>query len=157
MTGETKRASWWWLGVHGGSGASTLTRFLPGGTDAHRWWPDPIFGGPSAVILVCRTHLFGLDRARDAATQWAASDVPEGLLLAGAVAVADAPGRLDRPQSEALRLLEGIVPRLWTVPWLDELRCLAPGENLPLPPALLDLRTDLEALRASTTTVAGQG
>lgn len=144
---EVGRAGWWWLGVHGGSGVNSLMRFLPGGADSHRWWPDPAFGGPQAVILVCRTHLSGLERAREAATQWAADDVPAGLLLAGAVAVADAPGRLDRAAAEALRLLEGAVPRLWSVPWLDDLRCLAPGQSLPLPPALLALRSDLATFR----------
>jgi hypothetical protein len=122
-------------------------RFLPGGADAHRWWPDPARGGPSAVILVCRTHLVGLERARDAAAQWTAADVPAGVRLAGAVAVADAPGRLDRIQTEALRMLDVVVPRLWSVPWLDDLRCLAFGEKLPLPPSLLPLMTDLETLR----------
>lgn len=164
-SGEVNRAGWWWLGVHGGSGVSSLMRFLPGGADAHRWWPDPAFGGPRAVVLVCRTHLSGLERARDAATQWAAADVPAGLLLAGAVAVADAPGRLDRPAAEALRMLEAVVPRLWSVPWLDDLRCLAPGQSLPLPPTLLTLRSDLTALgsgpgrtrRSSAAMGAGHG
>jgi hypothetical protein len=142
--------------VHGGSGVSSLARFLPGGADAHRWWPDPAFGGPNAVVLVCRTHLCGLERARDAATQWASGDVPDGLLLAGVVTVADAPDRLGRSQTEALRMLEGIVPRLWTVPWLDELRCLPPGASLPLPPALLALRADLQALRSSATATASR-
>jgi hypothetical protein len=148
---DAKRAGWWWLGVHGGAGVTTLCGFLPGGADAERCWPDPAAGGPNAVVLVCRTHLAGLDRARDAAGQWAASDVPPGLLLAGAVAVADAPGRLDRPQSEALRMLESVVPRLWVVPWIDDLRCTPAGDTLPLPPALLPLRADLEALRSSAT------
>lgn len=142
-------SGWWWLGVHGGTGVSTLERFLPGGADAQRWWPDPAFGGPSAVFLVCRAHLAGLDRARDAATQWAAADVPAGLLLAGVVVVADAPGRQTRVQSEAQRLLAAVVPRLWTVPWIDDLRSAADGDPLPLPPALLGLRTDLAALRSS--------
>jgi hypothetical protein len=146
---EVDLAAWWWLGVHGGSGASTLASFVPGGAEAHRWWPDPSFGGPSAVLLVCRTHLAGLEQARDAAGQWAASDVPAGLLLAGAVAVADAPGKVSRAQAEALRMLDGVVPRLWQVPWLDDLRCLPTGDSLPLPPALQPLRADLEALRTS--------
>jgi hypothetical protein len=143
---DVDRARWWWLGVHGGSGVSTLGRFLPGGADAQRWWPDPAFGGPSTVVLVCRTHLSGLEKARDAAAQWARSGVPEVLQLAGVVAVADAPGRLERPAAEALRLLDGAVPRLWTVPWIDDLRCVPPDESLPLPPALLPLRSALAAL-----------
>jgi hypothetical protein len=143
-------AGWWWLGVHGGSGVSTLAYFLPGGAQAHRWWPDPAFGGPPAVVLVCRTHLHGLQRARDAAAQWAAGDVPDHLLLAGVVTVADAPGKLHRPQSEGLRLLEAVAPRLWTVPWLDDLRFLPADGALPQPPALLRLGRDLAALRDLT-------
>jgi hypothetical protein len=140
-------ASWWWLGVHGGAGVSTLAAFLPGGAQAHRRWPDPAHGGPRAVVLVCRTSLAGLERARDAARQWAASDVPAGLLLGGAVAVADAPGRLPRPQAEALRLLSGAVPRLWTVPWIDDLRSTADAGRLPVPHVLARIGADLESLR----------
>jgi hypothetical protein len=141
------RAGWWWLGVHGGAGVSSLAEFLPGGADAERCWPDPAFGGPRAVILVCRTHVGGLRRARDAAQQWASADVPGGLLLAGAVAVADAPGKLARPQAEELRLLEGAVPQLWTVPWLEELRLIGDPSGLPLPPCLVRISLDLESLR----------
>ena len=144
----TAAAGWWWLGAHGGAGVSTLAAFLPGGAHAHRCWPDPAHGGPRAVVLVCRTHLAGLDRARDAARQWAAADVPAGLLLGGAVAVADAPGRLTRPQSEALRLLSGVVPRLWAVPWIEDLRATADPGLLPVPPALVRLGADLETLRS---------
>ena len=141
-------ASWWWLGVHGGAGVSTLAELLPGGAHAHRCWPDPAFGGPRAVVLVCRTHLAGLERARDAARQWASSDVPAGLLLGGAVAVADAPGRLPRPQSEALRLLSGAVPRLWTVPWIEELRAVDHPGRVTMPPAMARLGRDLDLLRS---------
>jgi hypothetical protein len=141
-------AEWWWLGVHGGSGVSTLAALLPGGAHAHRCWPDPAHGGPRVVVLVCRTHLAGLGQARDAARQWASADVPAGLLLGGAVAVADSPGRPARPQAEALRLLAGAVPRLWTVPWIEDLRACAEPGTLPLPPALVRLRADLETLRA---------
>lgn len=140
-------ATWWWLGVHGGAGVTTLATFVSGGAHAHRRWPDPGFGGPRIVVLVCRTHLTGLERARDAARQWASSDVPAGLLLGGAVAVADAPGRLTRPQSEALRLLSGAVPRLWTVPWVEELRAADDLARLPAPPALARLGADLDRLR----------
>lgn len=145
---EAARAGWWWLGVHGGAGVSTLVSFLPGGLDAYRRWPAPqLHPGPGAVILVCRTHVHGLSRAREAVIQWQAGDVPEGLLLAGLVAVADAPGRLPRRQAEVLRLLAGAVPRTWTVPWLDELRVADVPAVLPLPPPLVRLSLDLEALR----------
>lgn len=145
---DVAKAGWWWLGVHGGAGVSTLTEFVPGGLDAFRWWPAPLLHeGPGAVILVCRTHAAGLTRARDAVRQWQAGEVPEGLLLGGLVAIADAPGKLPRPQAEMLRLIAGAVPRSWTVPWLDELRLTDDLSTLSLPPALVRLSLDLEALR----------
>lgn len=93
----------------------------------------------------------------DAAAQWAGADVPPGLVLAGVVVVADTPGRLTRAQSEALRLLEGIVPRVWAVPWIDALRSSADDDSLPMPPALLPLRADLDALRSSASAVRVAG
>jgi len=146
-------AGWWWLGVHGGAGVTTLAEFLPGGVDAHRWWPSPtVHAGPGAVILVCRTHLSGLARARDAIQQWREAKVPDGVLLAGLVAVADAAEKLTNAQAEALRLVAGIAPRMWTVPWLTDLRSIAPAA-LPLAPALVKVSLDLEALRHSYGTI----
>jgi hypothetical protein len=146
-------AGWWWLGVHGGAGVSTLAEFLPGGVDAHRLWPSPaVHRGPGAVILVCRTHLSGLARARDAIQQWREAKVPDGVLLAGLVAVADAAEKLTNAQAEALRLVAGIAPRMWTVPWLTDLRSIAPAA-LPLAPALVKVSLDLEALRHSYGTI----
>lgn len=141
-------ANWWWLGVHGGAGVSTLAEFLPGGSDAFRMWPAPrIHEGPGVVILVCRTHTHGLTCARHAVQQWRESDVPDGLLLAGLIAVADAPGKLPRPQAEMLRLVEGSVPRMWSVPWVAELRAVQDLSSLPLPPSLVQLSIDLDAIR----------
>jgi hypothetical protein len=66
--GEDRPASsarFWWLGVHGGAGVSTLTQLIPGGADAFRRWPAPaVHGGPPGVVLVCRTHARGMLAAR---------------------------------------------------------------------------------------------
>lgn len=146
--GDVERAGWWWLGVHGGAGVNTLVEWVPGGLDCFRWWPAPLqHPGPGAVVLVCRTHVYGLARARDAIQQWQASEIPDGLLVAGLVAVADAPGKLPRPQAEMLRLIAGAVPRIWTIPWLEELRLTDDPQRLGLPPPLARLSLDLEALR----------
>lgn len=143
--GDWTDARWWWLGVHGGAGVTTVREWIPGGADAHRLWPDPAFGGPGVVVLVCRAHVAGLARARDAAHQWAARQVPDGLLLGGLVIVADAPGRGSRAQTEASRLLAGAVPRLWRVPWVEQLRALTATEA-GRPPALGQLAADLAVL-----------
>lgn len=143
---EQATARWWWLGVHGGAGVSTLERLVPGGADAYRLWPDPRHGGPDAVLLVCRTSITGLQQAGDAVRQWTAGDAPEGLRLLGAVAVADAPGRLKANQEEGLRLLSGITPRVWRVPWVDALRSATRLEHFPVPPSLIEMTQDLRGL-----------
>ncbi|MDQ1287034.1 MAG: hypothetical protein QG622_599 [Actinomycetota bacterium] len=144
-------ARWWWLGVHGGAGVSTLLELVPGGADAFRFWPSPsVHGGPDGLVLVCRTHAHGLRCARAAVHQWNSHDVPDRLTLLGLVAIADAPGKLPVPQSQALRLLAGAVERLWTVPFLEDLRRAPDIHGLPMPPALAKLSSDLEALRPLT-------
>ena len=137
---------------------STLSGAVPGGVDAFRRWPAPhLHRGPSAVVLVCRTHVQGLQRARAAVQQWQESCVPPGVRLAGLVAVADAPGaRLPRPQADLLRLVDGGLAailddgptptRLWTVPWVPELRSVRSWASLPVPPALVRIATDLHPL-----------
>jgi hypothetical protein len=141
-------AGWWWLGVHGGAGVSTLAEFLPGGADAQRLWPPaPHLSATSdVVILVCRTHLSGLGRARDAIAQWQAGGVPTGLQVAGLVAVADAPGAPPRAAAEALRYLSGVL-RTWTIPWLEDLRWGRDILHLPLPPPFVRIAGDLAALQ----------
>src|SRR5689334_22419876 len=52
--------SWWFLGCHGGAGASTLNAAILGGVDAGRYWPVPEPPGISRVVLAARTHAQGL-------------------------------------------------------------------------------------------------
>jgi hypothetical protein len=140
-------AGWWWLGVHGGAGVSTLDAWMPGGADAHRLWPDPQVVGPSLVLLVARTHVAGLTQAMWALRQAAAADVPAGLRVAGVVAVSDGPGGFGRPQEEALRRLQGVTPHLWLIPWIDELRLVTHSAELGPPhPSVLALFHDLAEL-----------
>lgn len=143
--GDWTDARWWWLGAHGGAGVTTVRDWIPGGADAHRWWPDPVYGGPGLVVLVCRAHSAGLARARDAARQWAARQVPEGLLLGGLVVVADGPGPGSRAQLEASRFVAGMVPQVWRVPWIGQLRALTAADT-GCPPALEQLAADLAVL-----------
>lgn len=107
------------------------------------------------IVLVCRTHAGGLARARDAARQWAAKRVPGGLQLGGVVAIADGAGRLPRPQAEALQLLSGVVPQVWQVPWIEELRAVSPPAVLMRPPAVGRLATDLSVLLPASPHAGG--
>ncbi|MFD8242382.1 DUF6668 family protein [Streptomyces albidoflavus] len=112
-------ARWWWVGAHGGSGASTLHAAVPGGAEAGRCWPL-LPGARPRVVLVARSSASGLAAAQMAAAQWASGAVPVDLL--GLAVVADAPGRLPGPLRDLVRLVGGGVPHLWRVPWSEDWR-----------------------------------
>ncbi len=111
--------AWWWLGVHGGAGVSTLEQAVPGGQDAGRAWPA--FAQSQPVVLVARSGANGLRAAQNAAQQWA-SRMVTGVDLLGLVVVADAPGRRPRALQDLVRLVSGAVPRLWEIPWVEPWR-----------------------------------
>ncbi|MFI6662838.1 DUF6668 family protein [Streptomyces sp. NPDC050523] len=110
---------WWWLGVHGGAGVSTLEEAVPGGRDAGRSWPVSRNSPP--VVLVARSTARGLRAAQNAAQQWA-SHMVTGVDLLGLVVVADAPGRRPRALRDLVQLVSGAVPRLWEMPWVEPWR-----------------------------------
>lgn len=143
-------AGWWWLGVHGGAGVSSLDAVVPGGGDANRRWPDPARGGPRAVVLVARASGHGLRCLRGVLRQHADGRAPVGLHLVGVAVVADRPGRTPRHLAQQVGMLTGIAPVVWRVPWItDLLECPDPVE-LPLPPVLGGLDSDLGCLRPAT-------
>lgn len=120
---------WWWLGVHGGAGVTTLAQAVPGGRDAGRAWP--VSARSQQVVLVARSSASGIAAAQNAARQWA-SGMVTGVDLLGLVVVADAPGRRPRVLQDSVRLVSGAVPRLWEIPWVEPWRLGAPPvQNLP--------------------------
>ncbi|MGI5347351.1 DUF6668 family protein [Streptomyces sp. CA-250714] len=133
---------WWWLGVHGGAGVTTLERAVPGGQDAHRAWP--VSEVPQPVVLVARSSAGGLKAAQSAAQQWASRTVT-GVELLGLVVVADAPGRRPRVLRDLLRLASGAVPRLWEIPWVEAWRLGEPA-TAHLPRECVPLARDLAQL-----------
>ena len=111
--------AWWWLGVHGGAGVTTLELAVPGGRDAGRAWPSSEV--PQPVVLVARSSANGLKAVQNAAQQWA-SRMVTGVELLGLVVVADAPGRRPRVLRDLVNLVSGAVPRLWEIPWVEQWR-----------------------------------
>ncbi|MET4926984.1 hypothetical protein P3L51_32305 [Streptomyces sp. PSRA5] len=135
--------SWWWLGVHGGAGVSSLERAVPGGRDAGRAWP--VTQDSQSVVLVARSTSHGLAAAQNAAQQWA-SRMVTGIDLLGLVVVADAPGRRPRVLRDRVSLVSGAVPRLWEIPWVELWRLGEPQ----LPKECLLLARDLTRLTQPT-------
>lgn len=172
-----EHASWAFVAVHGGSGAGLLTRLvrdpydvavaaavaagqpalrLPGfAVNAGRAWPDPVAERVTEVVVVCRTTMRGLVRARDAAAQYLAGNAPTGVHLVGVVTIADQPGRLPHPIAAARGLLAGVFSHIWHVPYVPEYRLLTglPGE--PCPPCHPAVDDVLGAIRATITTSKG--
>jgi hypothetical protein len=118
------RPAYWWVGCHGGAGVTTLTTAIAGqsAADARGHWPAPQRPDLARVVLVARTHFHGLSMAQLVGRQWASGIVPEGTEVLGLVLVADAPGKLPRPLRELAQLVSGGFPRVWEIPWIEELR-----------------------------------
>ena len=138
---------WWWLGCHGGAGVTTLTLVISGGVDAGRRWPFPQEGQTARVVLVARTHVFGLEMAQKAATQWASASIPDGIRLLGLVLIRDADGPLPKPLAEYAELIPGAVPRTWNLPWVREFRVGEAARGL-VPPRYRQLARELSAMVA---------
>ncbi|MFP3581326.1 DUF6668 family protein [Arthrobacter sp. SIMBA_036] len=140
---------YWWLGVHGGAGETSLAR-LDKNTRAaeHRW---PITAAGSTVVLVARSNMSGLRAAQLAATEWASGSLP-GTHIAGLVVLADAPGRLPKEIREFARVIGGGVPHLWHFPWIEVWRF---GHDVPPEDLPKEARTVLDQVRIATNTAAG--
>lgn len=109
----------WLVGAHGGAGTSTWARLVDAG-DAGCQWPS-ITGGEADVIVVCRSHMTGLEAARKAGMQWAAGAVP-GVNLLGLLIVPDIPGRLPKVLRLAAAKTAGAFPVVIHAPWVGAWR-----------------------------------
>lgn len=121
---------WWWLGVHGGAGVSTLTTVLTPSGDARRMWPSGISGQSPVVVLVARTHLSGLRAAHNAVVQAAAGGIPAKLVIAGLVTIPDAPGKLPADLRKYRDVVVRAVDQHWALPWVPDWR-ETPRNELP--------------------------
>lgn len=121
---------WWWLGVHGGAGVSTLTAIMSPSGDARRLWPSGKPGQSPVVVLVARTHLAGLRAAHNAVVQAAAGGVPGGLMIAGLVTIPDAPGKLPADLRKYRDVVVQAVENHWALPWVPDWR-ETPRKQLP--------------------------
>jgi len=111
----------WVVGVHGGSGASTVAALL--GEDAvelYRHLPIVPHGwAPPRVLLTARTHAAGLHYAAGVAAQWATGRT--GIELLGLAVLDDGP-RLPKELATEVTRVAGMVPALWHLPWCEEWR-----------------------------------
>jgi len=138
----------WWVGVHGGSGETTMSTLLPGTRASNHRWPIPPPPVPTPVILVARTHGSGLRAAQRAAIEWA-SGVVQGVAVLGLVLIADAPGRLPRVLDDFADIVGGGVPRVWDIPWIEEWRRGEAPTPDNTPDEVFEVLESIYALRAS--------
>lgn len=125
----------WLLGVSGGVGVSSLTRSLAFAGDARRRWPGLIGFAPGQdsplVVLVCRTTMGSLVAAHELLLQHSRGETPAGTQVLALVSVADSDRRVSAPVRDRLAVIEPLVPQVFSVPWLEPWRSLAP-EQLPV-------------------------
>lgn len=146
-TGREPR--FWWLGVHGGAGETSLARLDKNTRAAEHNWPLTAVG--SVIALVARSNIPGLRAARLAATEWASGSLP-GIHVAGLVVMADAPGRLPKEIRDFARVVGGGVPHMWHFPWVDGWRH---GHEIAIEELPKEARTTLEQVHIAVTATAG--
>ena len=150
-------SGWFLLAAHGGAGVGLLARLseapsedaaevLPVGQDAGQLWPDPTLETTGAVVVVTRTTVSGLAKARDLAAQYLAGAAPPGTTLLGVVVVADQPGKPPAPVAASIKLIDGVFARTWQVPYVPEYRVIGPDLEPPMHPLIADVLTDIRAL-----------
>lgn len=109
----------WLVGAHGGAGTTTLaTSWAPAAEAAGMW---PAADKHPYVVLVCRSHLSGLERAHELALQ-AKGGLAGNCRLLGVAVVADAPGKLPKKLRQKIEVVGAAISHLWQIPWIPELR-----------------------------------
>lgn len=114
------------VGLHGGAGATTVTRLLGAWTARDTDGVTPM-GEPGEraprVLWVARTSGIGLDAASRAAHEWA-SGMLDDIELLGLMLVADGPKLPTTLRREALRVAH-TTPRCWRLAWREDWRAQA--------------------------------
>lgn len=105
----------WWVGLHHGSGASTLAA-LDGSDALHGW---PVHPAGQDVVVVARQTVQGLTAAQDAARDYASGRVPCLRILA-LVTVPAFKGKLPPELAQMLKVTAGGFPRHFTAEWHPE-------------------------------------
>lgn len=126
-----RRVDWdallWVVGVHGGSGATSVAGALGEHVCESRGaWPVSRPLEPQ-VLLVARTHATGLAAAENALQEWGSGTVAEVRLL-GVLLVDDAP-QLPRQLLPAMGRVLHSAPRGWHLRWQESWRVYADGER----------------------------
>lgn len=143
------------VGLHGGAGVTRLAREIDRAVDLGRYWPDVRRGQPPQVVVVARTHEAGLAMLALTLRACAQGRIPPGVQVAGALLVADAPGRLPRQLARRIRVLATAVAT-HQVPWVPAWRL---GDDDPAEQVVTAVRdflgqvvtrTDQHALHTST-------
>lgn len=109
----------WLVGAHGGAGTTTLATSWAPAAESEGVWPAA--DKHPYVVLVCRSHLSGLERAHELALQ-AKGGLAEHCQLLGVAIVADAPGKLPKKLRQKIDVMGSVVSHLWQIPWIPELR-----------------------------------
>jgi hypothetical protein len=134
----------WWVGCHGGAGTSTLASLTEMGVDGGVGWPAAQAGTPvTNVVLVCRATASGAQAANGAIDQVRRHVAPPGVNVLGIAVVAASIRKPPRRAADRLRLLDGWVPKVWRLPWVEEYLAVDDPREIGAPPEVLKLQDDV--------------
>ncbi|MFE3052100.1 hypothetical protein [Nocardia sp. NPDC059239] len=138
VPGDGRAPLVWLLGVHGGTGATTLSHVLAPAADSYRRWPGVFDRESPFVVLVARETIAGLTRAHDLLRQHHAGLAGPCEVL-GLITVAARPGRLPAEIRRYRDVVGSLAGQVWQLPWheewtlveADELPVWSPGDPVP--------------------------
>lgn len=116
----------WLLGAHGGAGTTTLAESWAPAAETDVWPAEDEY---PYVVIVCRSHRTGLDRAHELVLQATGRFAGKCQLL-GVAIVADAPGKTPKALRQRIDVMAKIAPHIWEIPYIPALRELR-LEDLP--------------------------
>ena len=119
----------WFVGVHGGAGATTCASIMAPFADAGQ--VIPAADDPAICILVANPHRAGLRAAHRAVLQFG-TGAAGAATLAGVVLVSDCPGRVPKALAGDMARLVEAAPggNVWTIPHIPAWRTVVP-DDLP--------------------------
>jgi hypothetical protein len=149
MPQHVLQAGWpplWWVGCHGGAGVTTLARMTGIGAEMGAAWPQvPPEWRIQPVVLVARASAAGLRAAEGAVEQWRTRRVLNVRTM-GLVVVSASPKRPPKIVTERLQLLEGWMPSIWRVGWLETFLAADDPMDVGVPPDVQAVRHALDGI-----------
>lgn len=111
----------WFLGAHGGAGASTLAHVISRTGDAGGRWPGGHGQQSPFVVIVAEESVMGLSKAHALVRQHASGGAGQAAQLLGMVTVARVPGKRPQAVRQQREVATALVDQHWSIPFIPSM------------------------------------